>query len=244
MKTSRLSRLREALRARDWLGIAIELAVVTLGVLLAFQIEQWDQQREHTRDERQFLGRLHFEYQRGIDELKNVNEDHRRIMSDIRAAFGARRDPVMLLEFSKQNMFGCGTARLRTAPFNDTAFQELISSGRLNLIADPGLRDQIRDLATAQASLRDRAALGTEAAREEVPYLHAYYRYELAPDGQSHCYVRWVDLFEDDAAVSALVFQYRMHELVSSGRNELIRMTEKVRGAIACRIDKPDCPNR
>ena len=33
-KPSRLTRLRDALRARDWIGIGIELAVVTLGVLL------------------------------------------------------------------------------------------------------------------------------------------------------------------------------------------------------------------
>ena len=37
-KPPRLTRLGHALRQRDWLGIGIEFIVVTLGVLLAFQV--------------------------------------------------------------------------------------------------------------------------------------------------------------------------------------------------------------
>jgi hypothetical protein len=234
--------LIDTLRRRDWLGIGIELAVVTLGVLLAFQIDQWGDRRKQAQEERQLLGRLYFEYQRAIDELKNVNDESSRgVMSNIRAAFGARRNPAMLREFSERDWFGCEAGYLRTAPFNDTAFQELISSGRLNLIADSSLRDQIRDLATAQALLKDWGTLGTEAARAQSPYLHRYYRYELTPDGRAHCHVRWAELFQDDSAVTALVRQYRMHELLRGDRSEVIHMTQQVRGAIACKMGKPEC---
>jgi hypothetical protein len=58
---ARLTRLIDTLRRRDWLGIGIELAVVTLGVLLAFQIDQWGDRRKQAREEQQFLGRLYFE---------------------------------------------------------------------------------------------------------------------------------------------------------------------------------------
>ena len=44
-KKGRLVRISDALRARDWLGLGLELAVVTIGVLLAFEIEQWGQRR-------------------------------------------------------------------------------------------------------------------------------------------------------------------------------------------------------
>ena len=244
MKSTRLSRVRDAFRARDWLGIGIELVVVTLGVLLAFQVDQWGDSRKQAREERQFLGRLYVEYQRAIDELKSVNDDsHKGVMSDIRAAFAARHDPAKLREYSEQGGFGCEAGYLQSAPFSYTASQELISSGRLNVIADPGLRDQIRDLATAQALLRDWGTLGTEAARGEVPYLRRYFRYELTPDGRSHCNIRWAELFQDEAAVTALIRQYRMHELHAGDRNDVIRLTQKVRGGIACKIGKPECKN-
>jgi len=241
-KPARLTRLIDTWRRRDWLGIGIELVVVTLGVLLAFQFDQWGDRRKQAREERQFLGRLYFEYQRAIDELKSANDESRLgVMSDIRAAFGARRDPAMLRQFSERDWFGCEAGFLRTAPFSDTAFQELVSSGRLNLVADSSLRDQIRDLATAQALLKDWRTLGTEAARAQAPYLHRYFRYELTPDGRSHCHVRWAELFQDDTAVTALVRQYRMHELHIGDRNDVLRMTQQVRGAIACKIGKPEC---
>jgi len=242
VKSTRLSRLREALRTRDWLGIVIELAVVTIGVLLAFQVDQWGDNRKQARDERQFLGRLYDEYQRAIDELETVNDESQRgVMSKIRAAFDARNDPAKLRQYSEVPGFGCEAGFLRSAPFSYTASQELISSGRLNLIADPDLRDQIRELATAQALLKDWGTLGTETARAEVPYLRPYFRYEMDRDGRSHCFIRWKELFQDKAAVTALMRQYRMHEMHGGDRREVIVMTRKVRADIACKIGKPEC---
>lgn len=117
----------------------------------------------------------------------------------------------------------------------------MISSGRLDLIADPNLRDQIRDLAAAKALLKDWGNLGTETARAEVPYLRRYFRYEMMPDGRLRCYVRWTELFQDKAAVTALLRQYRMHEMHGGDREDVIEVTQKVRGAIACKIGKPEC---
>ena len=53
-----LQRVSHLVRTRDWFGIAIEVAVVALGVLLAFQFDQWAQNRRQARDERQFLDRM------------------------------------------------------------------------------------------------------------------------------------------------------------------------------------------
>ena len=47
----RLERILSAFRGRDWAGITIELLVVTLGVLLAFQIDQWAQNRRQARED-------------------------------------------------------------------------------------------------------------------------------------------------------------------------------------------------
>ena len=54
----RLNHALSLLKQRDWVGIGIEFAVVTLGILLAFQIDQWGQDRRQARDERQFLQRM------------------------------------------------------------------------------------------------------------------------------------------------------------------------------------------
>ncbi len=240
-KQSRLPRLLGALRARDWTGIGIEIAIVTIGVLLAFQVQQWGEARQRAKEERQFLERLYFEYQRGVDELRRVNRTHEQVMRDFRSAFAARDNPAQLKRYSQQVSFGCGGGYIRTTPFNDTIFTELLSSGRLDVVADPRLRDQIRDLAGAQASMKDRAVLSVEAARERAPLLHPYYRYELGADGKTLCYVGWPELVADPPALSGAAFVYRMHEFIYDGRRTLAADIARVRGEIGCALGKEAC---
>ena len=241
-KSSRLTRLRDALRARDWIGICIELAVVTLGILLAFQIGQWGEERQKAKDERQFLQRLHAEYGRAIDEMRGMVSHHDRIKHDFRVAFAAKSNPNLLHDYSAKLNFGCRAGYLGTTPFSDTVFQELISSGKLNIINDPSLLAVIRDLTANQAWLKDRAAAGTEATRDAGPYLTPYYQYEILASGSSTCRVLWTELFADPKAVTAAVRTYRMHELVGGGRRDLLRMTQRVQRQIACKLDMPQCP--
>lgn len=239
MNGSRLGRVRDALKARDWLGIAIETLVVTLGVLLAFEIEQWAQQRQRAADERLFLERLHFDYGRAAEEMRMVIGHHDEVIRDYRQAFAARHDPIRLRAYSA-NLGGCRAGYLRTAPFSDTVFQELISSGKLDRIRDPQLRAKIRDLTTEQASLKDRAAAGREVTRDEGQDLTRHQRYEILPDGRSTCRILWPDLFADSSAVTAAVRTYRMHELVRQGRRDLLRETESVRRDIGAALGRPE----
>jgi hypothetical protein len=237
VKSTRLSRLRDALRSRDWLGIGIEVLVVTLGVLLAFEIEQWAQERQRAADERHFLERLHFDYGRAAQEMRTAIGHHDRVIQLYRQAFAARDDPERLQAHSRQ-VGACQASYLRTTPFSDTVFQELISSGKLDRIRDPELRAKIRDLTTKQAELKDRAAGGREVTRDESSSLTRHQRYEILPDGTSTCRVLWAELFADPAAVTAAVRTYRMHELVGAGRKDLMRQTESVRRDVAVALGK------
>lgn len=236
-KPSRLTRLREALRTRDWLGLVLEILVVTLGVLLAFEIEQWAQERQRGAEERRFLERLYFEYGRAAQEVRTAVGHHDRIIRLNRLAFATRHDQQRLQAYSVAPG-ACEGGYLRTTPFSDTVFQELISSGKLDRIRDPGLRGKIRDLTTKQAELRDRADAGREVARDQNPFVVKYYRYEILADGRSTCRMLWQELFADSAAVTAAVRTYRMHELVGQGRRDLLRETESVRRDIGAALGK------
>ena len=69
-RVSRFRRLREAIAEHNWFSVAIEILIVTVGVLLAFQIDQWGDQRRQAREESQLLERLYRDYGRAADELK------------------------------------------------------------------------------------------------------------------------------------------------------------------------------
>lgn len=224
-----------------WNAVAWELAIVTLGVLLAFQIDQWGEQRTRAHAERQFLERLYSEYRRGLAELDFVNRYHTRMRSEIRAVFEARNDPAKLATYRQTTDFGCGAARFRSAPFNDTAFEELLSSGRLNMVSDQQLRAEIRDLATAQAASQKQVIYGRELVLNQLSELNDYYRFDIVGGGQTSCHIEWERLLKDPRAVNTIVRAYRVHLLALEERLKVKRLTEKLLQHLACKLGKPEC---
>ena len=241
MKSTRLSRLRDALRARDWLGITIELIVVTIGVLIAFQIDQWGQRRSQAREERRFLERLYVEYYRGLAELDDLDGDNRRIREQISEAMAARGSAVRLEAVSRREAFACGVGRFRSANFNDTGFEEMISSGRLNMISDPALRSEVRNLAAAQATAAKQIDYARDLMLGQLPYMDVHYRFDLAPGGRSECYIAWPELVRDQKAVNAVVRAHRVHGFVMDERQKVRVRTKALLGRLACILDKPEC---
>ena len=193
----RLQRVRSAFAGRDWAGIAIELVVVTVGVLLAFQIDQFGEGRAQAKDERQFVARLYSEYQRGIVELRGVIRQHDKSMGEIRLAMAAIDDADLLRRYAATESFGCDIVRHPSAPFNDSAYQDLISSGRLNRISDPQLRGEIRDLTTAQGAAKGQLTFGRDLVMLQLSSLDPFYSYRLLPSGTTECRVDWPGLMRD-----------------------------------------------
>ena len=241
MKISRLGRLRDALRARDWLGIGIEVLVVVLGVLIAFQIDQWGDRRKQASEQRQFLERLYAEYHRGIAELDFVDRDSRRIREQIRRALAARVDDRSLQEVSRLNDFGCGAGRFRSANFNDTGFAELVSSGQLNIISDPGIRSEVRDLAAAQATSSRQVEYARELILGQLPYLDNHYRFDIDAAGRESCRLDWAELVRDPKAVNAMVRAHRVHGFVMDERHKVRVRSQALIRRLACVLGRPEC---
>jgi hypothetical protein len=105
---ARLTRLIDTLRRRDWLGIGIELLVVTLGVLLAFQIDQWGDERKQAREERQFMEQLYADARVGADELRPILETHRKFLREAGRALLAAGDSGKIAALPHGPDFGCG----------------------------------------------------------------------------------------------------------------------------------------
>lgn len=241
MKSSRLVRVRDALQARDWLGIGIEIVVVVLGVLIAFQIDQWGERREKASEERQFLERLYTEYHRGIAELNFVDRDSRRIRGEIREALAARVDSQRLQAVSRRKNFGCGAGRFRSANFNDTGFAELVSSGRLNIISDPALRSEVRDLAAAQATSSRQVEYARELMLGQLPYLDNHYQFDIDAAGRETCSLDWSALVRDQKAVNAMARAHRVHGFVMDERQKVRARSQALIRRLACILDKPEC---
>ena len=239
----RLKRLREALATRDWVAIGIELVVVTLGVLLAFQIEQWGERQKKAKEERQFLERLYRENAETITEMERIVPIHERAVKELGLALRAGNNPAQLAQYARQNNFGCAAAMQPSVGFSDTAFQELVASGRLNILSDHQLRGSLRQLTAAQSAGSAQLAYSRQQVSLILPVLNPYYRLEISADDakESSCYIDWPRLVGDQQAVNAAARAHRVHQLMLELRSDMLKLNRKVDSELACILRKEKC---
>jgi hypothetical protein len=238
---SRLKRVRNALLARDWLGIGIELAVVTIGILLAFQIEQWGEARQRAKEERQFLERMWQETANAIEETEWAMTMHGRFRREFIQGFNALNDPAALARLKATPNIGCRAAVMPALGFNDTTFQELSASGRLNMLNDPQLRSDLRDVVAAQADAEGNRQNNYGLAIENQRALNPYYLLGLDRNDNRTCRMDWPRLARDPVTRTALVRSVRLHTLLWNKRAYARDKLAIVHNRIACTLAKSDC---
>lgn len=234
-------RVSDLVRNRDWFGIAIEFAVVTVGVLLAFQIDQWGQDRRQARDERQFLERMYRETSDAIRENDWAVGMHARIRRTAVEGLRLESDKAALARLAATPDSCFSGASFPGLGFNDTSYEELTASGRLNIVSDPILRAELRQVAAAQAE----AVTQLNYSRAQgIPITEALDRYAILgfdQDGNRTCRTDWPALVKDPAARNAVVRNARYQVLMWQKRAYTRDMLAKAHNHIACKLGKPDC---
>ena len=240
-KPPRWRRTVNLVRERDWIGIAIELLVVTLGVLLAFQIDQWGQDRRQAREERQFLERMYRETDQAIRENDWAVQLHAAIRRVAVEGLKRANDPDALVRFAATPDSCLTGASFPGLGFNDTNYEELSNSGRLNIVSDPVLRAELREVAAAQAEavtqLNYSRAQGIPITQALDPYVFLGFD----RDGNRTCRTDWPALVKDHAARNAVVRNARYQVLVWQKRAYTRDVLAKAHNHIACKLGKPDC---
>ena len=244
--TRRARSLRKAFAERDWLGIAIELIVVTVGVLLAFQINQWADRQKQARDEHEFLERLYRENREAITELGRVIQGHRKAMEQIGAGIRAKGNPGLMADYSKRPEFGCLGAVLPSVGFSDTAFQEILQSGKLNIVSDPQLRSVLRGLVATQAAGAAELDYGRQLVAQNMGGLDGYERFEIPADPKIRppCNMDWAALVRDQQAINAAAHLYRIQQLMLAVRTIELNKSLNVQHKLACSLHEPGCAAR
>lgn len=234
---SRMMRIVMALRARDWTAIVIEFGVVTLGVLLAFQIDQWAQDRRQAREERLFLERMWRETGEAIQENDWVISLHAANRRGLMQGLGLRGDPQALA----RHRLGCGADSMPGLGFNDTSYEELSASGRLNLVSDPQLRSELRRVAAAQADAVAQLNYSRQKSIAIRQALEPYYLLDVDREGKRSCRTNWPALVKDPIATNAVVHAERNHVLMWWKRAYTRDLLARAHNRIACKLGKPDC---
>ena len=238
---TRWRRMVGLLRGRDWTGIAIEFLIVTLSVLFAFQIDQWAQNRRQAGEERQFLERMWRETAEALEETEWVMTMHARFRREFIDGFRALGDPAALERLARTPNVGCRAATIPTLGFNNTSFQELSSSGRLNIISDPEIRAQLRHVVAAQGNAEALRLNQFQLSLDIQRALDDYYLLGLDEEDERTCRMDWPRLARDPQARNALVRAIRLHNINFTRRAWVRDKLMVAHNSIGCALGKPDC---
>lgn len=185
-------RISEHLRAQNWLAVAIDFLIVVIGVFIGIQVANWNEARRASDMEKGYLIRLHEDFsesiavsQETIDFLQDQITTQSLIISVLQSCALRPEDES---DFRR----GLATLGLVNPPrmFRRT-IDELVSSGRLDLIKSDSLKDRLA-AAVASTEFRDNVTATVHRRLEHYRFIvdeHVLYQggSDLAFDLQGMC---------------------------------------------------------
>lgn len=161
-----LRRIASNLRAQNWTSVAIELAIVILGVFIGIQAANWNQERQERAETRELLAQLQVEIGGFAGFLDTLNDYYGTTRKYAAVAdSGWNGDPAVS---DKDFVIAAYQASQVTAVGNNSAvWAEIFGAGDLRNIEDLQLRGDLARLMTYDYSIVNLASVSTPY-REEV----------------------------------------------------------------------------
>jgi hypothetical protein len=136
-----LRRLVIALRKQDWVTVVIETLIVVFGVFIGLQVNNWNEARQERIETHSLLERLERDFEQllaltesGIARQLLYLEVTERLITGIRA--GQLDEDFLASDLALVDSIG-------SLPAPSAAFEELVSTGRMRLIRNAVLRDEL-----------------------------------------------------------------------------------------------------
>ena len=140
------ARLARRLREHDWLAALIELVIVVVGILIALQVSNWNQDRVDRSRADRYYARLQADL---LTDLSSIDEAHAfwiQVSGFGKQAMAYSESGKRVQDSNWKTLLAYYQAS-QLYPFElaDTTFTEMRASGDLSLIADENLRKHLAD---------------------------------------------------------------------------------------------------
>jgi len=155
-----LGHLRKNLTERDWMAVVVDVTVVIVSILLAFQIDRWAEQNRNRQLEMEYLVRLKQDLRMEIGQMDTALGYVSDRLQAVRLLEVLVEDPTNDVNSSGFLPWAIETATWRSFPqIASFVYRELQSTGNLALIQTESLR---RDLAGHYNLLQNDALTGLD----------------------------------------------------------------------------------
>jgi Family of unknown function (DUF6090) len=152
-----------------------EIILVVIGILIALQVNNWNEERKFKKEGNRIQKELYYEFtdnrtviKERIQVLENANQSIRTVLNYV----NANEETI-----NKVNMDSLISSSLKYGNYNpsNSTIQELIGSGRLNLIDDKSLKKNLYNwLQLLKDSDEDFKNQDQQATIFVIPYLNKH----------------------------------------------------------------------
>jgi hypothetical protein len=139
-----LKRIAGSVRRQDWFAVVIEVLVVVIGLLLAFQLDGWRETRLERQEERTYIDRLTTDIETDIPEIEHAIELQKLRLELVDLLIEVAREPQAALTMPAVFMGAVSQAAYTYTPeLTSHTFENLRSTGDLKLIRNESLKDAL-----------------------------------------------------------------------------------------------------
>ena len=155
-----------------------EIILVVIGILIALQINSWNKDRIAKMEEIQILKNLHNEFQENeylLNEVVDINVKCFNTGVSIMGLFGKER-----WEIANYNIDSLIFFSFEKRQFNpsENALQDLLQSGRYQLISNDDLKKSLYQWSQKMLSAKERySGMDSKIEQDIVPYLSKNYSF-------------------------------------------------------------------
>lgn len=134
------------MRNHDWFAVLIEIGVVIVGLMLAFQLDGWVEQRGEREKETEYIHRLIDDFEADAVAIQFAIDmaSMRLRLADL--LMEVSHDPAVALSRPVEFLGAINQAAYTYTPsLTSHTFEDLRSTGNMRLLLDQGLKDAMYD---------------------------------------------------------------------------------------------------
>jgi len=138
-----LRRIMDHVKAQNWTAIALDFVIVVSGVFIGIQVSNWNEARVNHKTERAYLELLRRDLQSTMADVEEQAAFEKFQAETANSIWRLIEETPSEERHQKLGMLFSQLSARRTLKIDSPTFLDLQSSGKLGLISDPALRNDI-----------------------------------------------------------------------------------------------------
>lgn len=167
-----LRSITKHIKDQNWFAVVLDFVIVVVGILIAFQITNWNEAQSDKRVARQYIERIQEDLlanqvsiKSRVEYLEGIREHGIRALSALNGPPEELGEVFLIDAFQASNTVGTSLAR--------DAYDELLAVGAINIISDVQIRQHLARFYQSNAGLQlltRNVPAYRDALRSAMPY--------------------------------------------------------------------------